>query len=84
MGYNISYEAENTTITEDYTMTVGGTNGPVKGIGGTHLTCTTVWDQSGGASLYVLYQTNGDDITIFTRDMKGGQWSQGLLPIPEE
>ena len=90
-GFNISYMAENTTI-EDDSFAITNPAGPVLGLGGTHLTCTAyaqqqtvnnqttnLWD-----SLYVFYQTEGDDITAFTRPIAGGEWSQGSLKIPDE
>lgn len=70
-GYNVTYQAENTTFLEDETFTVTDIASSVVGLGGTHLTVTafaekrgeeTLWD-----SLYVFFQTEGDDITAFTR-----------------
>lgn len=91
-GFNITYSAENTTIEQDDTFTITDPGGPVPGLGGTHLTCTafaetqmdgnvtkTLWD-----SLYVFYQTEGDDITAFTRPIAGGEWTKGSLKIPDE
>jgi len=74
-GYNVTYQAENTTFLANETFAITNPAGPVLGLGGTHLTVTsyeekrgeeTVWD-----SLYVFYQTEGDDITAFTRGMMG-------------
>jgi hypothetical protein len=87
-GYNVTYQAENTTFIEDETFTITDPAGPVLGLGGTHLTVTAfaemrgkevVWD-----SLYVFYQTVGDDITAFTRGLNGGEWNMGMLNIPDE
>ncbi|KAF1948069.1 hypothetical protein EJ02DRAFT_461571 [Clathrospora elynae] len=88
-GYNVTYQAENTTFVEDSTFSITNPVGPVTGLGGTHLSVTsfaekdsslkTLWD-----SLYVFFQTEGDDITAFTRPMAGGEWSQGSLDIPDE
>ena len=91
-GFNISFNAENTTIENQDTFTITDPAGPVVGLGGTHLTNTayaetqqdgnvtrTLWD-----SLYVFYQTEGNDITAFTRPIAGGEWSQGRLKIPNE
>jgi hypothetical protein len=83
-GYNISYNAENTTIIHGDDLAVGGTSGPVPGLPGTHMTVSAVPNQSGGAELYVFYQTVGNDVTLFKRDMKGGGWTQGPLPIPDK
>ncbi|KAF2650858.1 hypothetical protein K491DRAFT_720389 [Lophiostoma macrostomum CBS 122681] len=84
MGHQIDFEAENTTSVEENVFSVGGAQGPVLGIKGTHMSVTAVDDQSGGTSLYVFYQTRGDDLSVFIRDIKGGQWTQGELPIPDE
>lgn len=84
MGHNIEWDAENTTSVEENMFTVGGVRGPVLGVKGTHMSVAAVKDQSGGTSLYVFYQTRGDDLSVFTRDIKGGQWTQGELPIPDE
>jgi hypothetical protein len=87
-GFNVSYQAENTTIVPQDTFTLTDPAGPVKGLGGTHLTVTAyaemedkkvLWD-----SLYVFYQTEGDDIAAFTRPIAGGEWSRGNLVIPLE
>jgi len=87
-GYNVTYQAENTTFLANETFAITNPAGPVLGLGGTHLTVTafaekrgeeTVWD-----SLYVFYQTEGDDITAFTRGLEGGEWNQGPLQIPDE
>ncbi|CAI9636034.1 hypothetical protein GT037_001068 [Alternaria burnsii] len=87
-GFNITYNAENTTYIEDETFTVTDISNSVVGLGGTHLTVTafaekrgeeTLWD-----SLYVFFQTAGDDITAFTRGLNGGEWTKGSLSIPDE
>lgn len=91
-GFNVLYMAENTTIVPEDTFVVSNPAGAVKGLGGTHLSVTayaekdptdenvTLWD-----SLYVFYQTEGNDITAFTRPIKGqGEWSSAPLVIPDE
>ena len=87
-GFNITYNAENTTYIEDETFTVTDISNSVVGLGGTHLTVTafaekrgeeTLWD-----SLYVFFQTAGDDITAFTRGLNGGEWTKGSLSIMNE
>jgi hypothetical protein len=83
-GHNMDWSAENTTSIRANMFTVGNARGPVPGLPGTHLSVTAVGDQSGGSSLYVFYQTRGDDLSVFVRDIKGGSWSQGELPIPDE
>jgi hypothetical protein len=89
-GFNLNYTAETTNTIEDITITDPA--GPVLGLGGTHLTCTSyaLTEGSGNStkklwdSLYVFYQTKGDDITAFTRPFAGGQWTAGSLIIPED
>lgn len=83
MGHDIDWAAENTKGVDANIFTVGSSKGPVKGLDGTHLSVTSVEDRSGGSSLYVFYQTRGDDLSVFTRDLDGGQWTQGELPIPD-
>ncbi|PSN65440.1 hypothetical protein BS50DRAFT_497710 [Corynespora cassiicola Philippines] len=83
-GYDISWDAENTTAVAENGFAVGGARGTIPGLKGTHMSVTSVPDQSGGTSLYVFYQTRGDDLSVFTRDIKGGQWTQGELPIPDD
>jgi hypothetical protein len=60
----------------------------VEALGGSHLTVTsyeakegnrTLWD-----SLYVFFQTEGNDISAFTRGLNGGEWTKGSLTIPDE
>ena len=77
-GWNISYNAEDTSVLTDYNITING----AKGLPGTHLTCTAFPDTSGGASLEAFYQTNGTNIEQFTRDLEAGPWSVLDVPIP--
>ncbi|KAI9782881.1 MAG: hypothetical protein M1816_001662 [Peltula sp. TS41687] len=81
-GYNISYRAENTSIVQEDTLTVQVQGGP-SGLPGTHFSVSTIPDTSGGNSLIVFYQQQGDDITMYTRDFKNGQWTYVPLPIPD-
>ena len=82
-GYNVSFNAENTTWTPQEVITVSSASGPVPAIGGSHMCVSGVKSQSGGANLYVFYQTEGSDITFFIRDLAGGPWTAGPLPIPD-
>jgi hypothetical protein len=86
-GYNITYQAENTTFVPDQTFTITDPAGPSLGLGGTHMSVTTYQEKQGNRtiwdSLYVFYQTAGDDITAFTRPVNGGQWTRGTLSIPD-
>jgi hypothetical protein len=86
-GYNITYQAENTTFLKDETFTITDPAGPALGLAGTHLTVTAYAEKAGNRtlwdSLYVFYQTKGDDITAFTRSLNGGEWTRGTLNIPD-
>ncbi|KAF1950437.1 hypothetical protein CC80DRAFT_426916 [Byssothecium circinans] len=82
MGRNMTWAAENTTVDARQTFTVGDAKGTVLGLKGTHLSVTSVENKSGGTNLYVFYQTKGDDLTVFTRDITGGQWTSSELLIP--
>lgn len=83
-GHFVAWESENTRLVPANSFTVGGAQGPVMGLKGGHMSVTAVENYSGGTSLYVFYQTRGDDLSVFTRDYKGGQWTQGELPIPDD
>jgi hypothetical protein len=78
-GYNISWAAENTTIVGQDNFTVQGE----PGIPGTHLSVSALPNQSGGNNLVVFYQTNGSDISEYTRDLVAGQWTSVDIPIPQ-
>jgi hypothetical protein len=86
-GYNVTYAAENTTFLQDETFTVTDPAAPTLGLGGTHITVTSYTEKDGNTtkwdSLYVFYQTEGSDITAFTRPIAGGQWTKGILTIPD-
>jgi hypothetical protein len=84
VGHSIDWNSENTTSIEENLFTVGNVRGPVRGLPGTRTSVTAVGDRSGGRSLYVFFQTRGDDLSVFTRDIQGGQWTQGELPIPDD
>ena len=76
-GYNISWAAENTTIVQADTFAVSG----APGVPGTHLSVSAIPDSSGGDQLLVFYQTEGNDITEYTRDLIAGQWTGLQVPI---
>ncbi|KAF2644169.1 hypothetical protein P280DRAFT_226235 [Massarina eburnea CBS 473.64] len=84
VGHDINWAAERTSGVDENTFAVGGPRGAVPGLKGTHISVTAVDNRSGGKNLYVFYQTHGDDLSVFTRDWKGGQWTQGELPISED
>jgi hypothetical protein len=69
-----------TTITEDSHFVVGY----MPGISGTHLSVTALPNSGGGNSILVFYQTEGDDITEYTRDWLAGQWTSIDIPVPDQ
>lgn len=77
-GYNISFAAENTSFVGDM-FTVDDT----PGIPGTHLSVSALPDAGGGNTLTVFFQTEGSDITEFTRDWIAGQWTFTDIPIED-
>ena len=82
-GYNVSWDAENTTIPSQGSSGIFRINGP-KGLPNTHLSVTALPDSSGGNSLLAFYQTQGTDITEFVRDLDAGQWTSSDVPIPDQ
>jgi hypothetical protein len=80
-GYNISYQSENTTLGNEIVVTNG--SGDVKFLNGTHMTVSAVQDKSGGAELLVFAQTEGNDITLFTRDINSGIWTSLALGVDQ-
>lgn len=86
-GFNVTYASENTTLAETEAFSIADPAGPVKALGGTHLTVTSYQEQKGADtwdSLYVFFQREGDDIAAFTRPALGGQWTGAALNIPDE
>ncbi|KAL5114467.1 hypothetical protein ACEQ8H_007664 [Pleosporales sp. CAS-2024a] len=86
-GYNITYQAENTTFVPADTFTITNPAGPAYGLAGTHMSVTAYAERRGSTtlwdSLYVFYQTQGNDITAFTRPIAGGEWTSAELNIPD-
>lgn len=84
MGRNISWAAENSTVVENQTFTIGDAEEPWLGLNGTHMSNTAVKTKSGGRDLVSFYQTNGSDITLFRRDIVSGDWDRRPLSIPDD
>lgn len=98
-AYNISWAAENTTIQGDPItignlgapvpglgsthLTLTAYNEIEKDDEGEPIINDDGQPKSLWNSLYVFYQTIGDDISAFTRPIAGGQWTQGKLQIPD-
>ncbi|KAK5135529.1 hypothetical protein LTR08_005164 [Meristemomyces frigidus] len=81
-GYNVSWAAENTTILTDSgdTFVVQGK----AGLPATHLSVSALPNTSGGNDHVVFYQTDGNDVTEYTRDFEAGQWTSVVISIPED
>ena len=77
-GYNIAWGAEHTNIIANSEFLVDGE----AGIPGTHLSVSSIHNKGGGDNVIVFYQTEGSDITEYTRDLITGQWSEVAIPIP--
>lgn len=94
-GFNIDFNAEKTSLQDQSAFTIKDSGGAaVAGLGGTHLTCTAYTEFKSGAnqtdanklwdSLYVFYQTEGNDITALSRPIAGGEWTKGKLNISDD
>ena len=86
-GYNVSWQAENTTFVSADTFTIQDVSGKeVLGLPATHLTCTALPNDpnnpNAGASLYTWFQIEAENITEFRRDLRQGQWLSADVPIP--
>ena len=87
-GYDIKYDAENTSYPNHENFTVQTPAAPLYALGGTHMTVTAISEKSDNGdvlydSLYVFFQTEGDDITAATRRLYGGEWTIAPLKIPD-
>ena len=83
-GYNISWDAENTTIASAKDGGPGydeWTIPDVTGIPGTHMTLTALSDLSGGAHLAIFFQANGSDIVQYDRDDSAGAFTSSEVPV---
>jgi hypothetical protein len=61
----------------------------VQALGGTHMSVTSVLSKDTEGfikydSLYVFFQTAGNDITAATRRILGGEWTLDSLAIPDD
>lgn len=87
-GYDINYNAENTSYPGHENFTVQTPAEPLYALGGTHLTVSAVSEKNNDGdvlydSLYVFFQTEGNDITAATRRVYGGEWTIAPLKIPD-
>lgn len=84
MGHNITWAAENSSISGAQNFTIRDQQSIRKGLNGTHLTNTAVPTPSEGRDLNIFYQTNGSDIVVFSRDIYKGVFVPTPLVIPDQ
>ena len=89
-GYNLTWQAENTTFApafgsdngqfDEFVIQEAGEN--VYGLPGTHMSITAL-SNSQGAYLTVFMQQEGTDISIFNRPdlSSGGLWTSTSAPV---
>lgn len=91
-GYNVSFEAENTTFVSNLVPSGGPTGQPNQipfGILGSHILVTAVPNEDGTNNQTLFYQTEGDDITMATYSLVleapvlVNPWNFTKLPIPD-
>jgi hypothetical protein len=78
-GWNITFDAESTGTTSSAVSTVDG-DLPT---GDTHLFAITVPPTGPPEEVFVFYQTQGDDITMYSGNVASGEWNATVLPIPD-
>ncbi|KAF2765136.1 hypothetical protein EJ03DRAFT_280674 [Teratosphaeria nubilosa] len=76
-GYNVSWNAENTSLVGSL-FDVADT----PDLSGTRFGMSALPTLSNGSDLLVFFQENGSDVSQYTRDLVGGIWSHAALPIP--
>jgi len=91
-GYNLTWQAENTTFAsvfggesgqyDEFTITTGGQD--VLGLPGTHLSITAL-SRAGSAYLTIFFQTEGSDISLYDRQdiSAGGIWTSATAPVDD-
>ena len=83
LGWNITFDAENTAISGSSLSQVSGD----AGIADSSLASWSIppdVSADGEYEVLVFYQTEGDDITVFSGDVNSGQWTSANLPIADD
>lgn len=83
VGWNVTFDAENTSISGSSLSQVSGEVGTAN----SSLVCWSVppdVSSDGKYEVLVLYQTEGDDITEFSGDDTSGEWTETRLPVPDD
>lgn len=79
-GYNITFEAENSTFADEIVVT--DSSGPVRFLNGTHMSVTAT-----GNGLLVFAQKEGSDVSMYVRDYStdgtGSVWTGAKLGIDQ-
>lgn len=78
-GWNMTWEAENSTIGS---TTLSEVAGPV-GIPGTRVVAAAYPAHGQQENIFVFYQANGNEIVMSTGDIATGSWNSTTLPIPD-
>ena len=81
-GHNVWFDSEYSNIKDDFVIETA--SGPVKFLNGTHLSASAVRTQTDGHVLLVFAQTEGNDVSVYTRDLEGGIWTSDKLPVDKE
>jgi hypothetical protein len=80
-GYNISFHAENSTITSSAAAEQASEQ--PSGIPGSHMVITVLAEHN---NILLWYQAEGDDITLASGDLSQGlstTWNSTKVPIPD-
>ena len=82
-AWNISFDAENTAITPSVYSPFQGEPGVPR----THLDAESIPANPKGVppdEVLMFYQTQGDDITMYSGSLSSDDWTESTLPIPDE
>lgn len=83
LGWNITFDAENTAISGSSLSQVSGQSS----MADSSLASWSIPPEvssDGEYEVLVFYQTEGDDITVFSGDVQSGDWESTRLPIPDD
>lgn len=89
-GYNINWQAENTTVNTGAPITIQGANGNASALPGTHLALTVLPPTINESRQQIILfdQTTGDDISVYTQwgnNLTSSlPWNMSTVPIPAQ
>ncbi|KAK5171479.1 uncharacterized protein LTR77_004624 [Saxophila tyrrhenica] len=78
-GWNMTYEAENSTIGSTTLSEVAGPPGSPD----TRVAAMTYPPAGRYDTIFVFYQANGNEIVMSTGDVASGAWNSTTLPVPD-